>query len=324
MTRLPQDTLRPRWARLVSRLGQRLAWGVVTLLGTAAIVFGLVHIGGDPAVVYAGEKADQATVERIRHEMGFDRPLPVQFVRYLGRVLHGDLGRSTFYDEPVSEMLLRRLPATTELALGGLLVWVGLGVPMGILTATRRGTWVDHTAMAVAVIVYSLPVFWLGRMLQHQFAYVHPWFPVGSIGSPAHLVLPAMTLGLAGVGYYMRLVHTNMIEVLPADYVRTARAKGLSERTVLWHHAFRNAMLPVVTVLGLDTARLLGGVVFTEAVFAWPGIGSQAVQAIFNVDLPVVMGTVLFSATLVVLANIAVDLVYQVLDPRLRDEEAAT
>lgn len=304
---------------LLRHLAARLGWGAVTLLGTALIVFMLLHLSGDPAKMYAGEKADEATVERIRHELGFDRPLPVQFLRYVGRAARGDLGTSTFYREPVTAMLLRRLPATTALALAGLAFWVGLGVPIGVYTATQPNGAADRAALLFAVVTYSLPTFWLGRMLQHQFAYVHPWFPVGSTGTPAHLVLPALTLGLAGVGYYMRLVHTNMVEVLPSEYVRTARAKGLPETVVLWKHAFRNALLPVVTVLGLDAARLLGGVVFTEMVFAWPGIGSQAVQAIFNLDIPVVMGTVLFTATLVVAANIVVDLLYLWLDPRLRD-----
>ncbi len=305
---------------LAARLAGRVGWGALTLLGTAALVFGLMHLSGDPAKLYAGEKADEATVERIRHEMGFDRPVLIQFARYVGRALRGDLGRSTMSGEPVTRMLLRRLPATAALAFAGLAVWVLVGVPVGVFTATRDGEWVDRLGLVVAVVTYSIPTFWLGRMLQHELAYRRPWFPVGGYGGAAHLVLPALTLGLAGVGYYMRLVHTNVVEVLPLDYVRTARAKGLSEPAVIWRHAFRNAMLPVVTVLGLDTAKLLGGVVFTEQVFAWPGIGSQAVQAIFSLDRPVVMGTVLMTAALVVGANLVVDLLYQWLDPRIRDE----
>ena len=308
---------------LARRLGTRLGSGAVSLLGTLVVVFGLLHLSGDPAKMYAGEKADAETVARIRHEMGFDRPLPVQFGRYVGRALQGDLGRSTVYDEPVTRMLARRLPYTAALAGAGLAVWVLLGIPVGVFTACRQGTWVDRWGLVLAVVTYSIPTFWLARLLQQEFAYRWRWFPVGSYGTPAHLVLPALTLGLAGVGYYMRLVHTTMAEVLPAEYIRTARAKGLPERTVIWHHALRNALLPVVTVLGLDAAKLLGGVVFTEEVFAWPGLGSQAVQAIFNLDYPVVMGTVLMCATLVVLANIAVDLLCGWLDPRVREEQGA-
>ncbi len=308
---------------LLRRLATRAAWGLVSLLGTLLIVFGLLHLSGDPARMYAGEKADAETVQRIRHEMGFDRPLPVQFARYVGRALRGDLGRSTLYDEPVTRMLGRRLPYTVALAMAGLAVWVVVGVPVGVWTACHQGAWPDRWGLVVAVVSYSIPTFWLGRLLQQQFTYRWPLFPVGSYGTPAHLVLPALTLGLAGVGYYMRLVHTSLAEVLPAEFVRTARAKGLPERTVIWRHAFRNALLPVVTVLGMDAAKLLGGVVFTEEVFAWPGLGSQAVQAIFNLDYPVVMGTVLLCATMVVVANIVVDLLYQWLDPRVREEQQA-
>ncbi len=261
--------------RLLGRLAARLGWGALTLLGTLILVFGLLQLSGDPAKMYAGEKADEATVERIRHELGFDRPLPEQFARYVWRACQGDLGRSTMYNEPVSAMLLRRLPATAALAAAGLAIWVLCGIPVGVYTATHAGRWQDKTWLVIAVVTYSIPTFWLARMLQHTFAYQHRWFPVG--------------------------------------------AKGLPEYVVVWKHAFRNALLPVVTVLGLDAAKLLGGVVFTEQVFAWPGIGSQAVAAIFNLDHPVVMGTVLLTATLVVAANVAVDLLYLWLDPRLRD-----
>lgn len=314
---------RPRpssWRQLGRAVGARLFWGLVTLLATAFIVFTLLNLSGDPAQAMAGEKADPETVEQIRVSMGFDRPLHVQLGRYLSRVVRGDLGESSFYRRPVAELLGQRLPFTIALAFGGLLVWVGVGVPLGVLTATRRGTWVDRTILVVSIVTYSLPTFWLGRMLQQYLAYDRPWFPVGGYGSPAHLVLPSICLGLAGVGYYARLVHTNMVEALPSDYVRTARAKGLTERVVVWRHAFRCAMLPVVTILGLDAARLLGGVVFTEAIFAWPGLGSQMVAAIPNLDIPLVLGTVLFAAALVVMSNLVVDLLYFWLDPRLRDE----
>lgn len=318
-----RDQRRRRIQTLCKRLGSRAFWGLVTLLCTAAIVFTLLNLSGDPAQAMAGEKADKTTVEQIRVQMGFDRPLPVQLARYVGRVLQGDLGESSFYRRPVTELLLQRLPFTVALAVGGLLVWVGVGVPVGVFTALRRDTWIDRVVLILSVLTYSLPTFWLGRMLQHDFAYRLPWLPVGSFGGVSHLVLPSVCLGLSGVGYYARLVHTNMVDVLPSEYVRTARAKGLSEWVVLWRHAFRCAMLPVVTVLGLDAARVLGGVVFTETIFAWPGLGSQMVQAIPNLDIPLVLGTVLFAAALVVASNIVVDLVYFVLDPRLRDEGLA-
>jgi peptide/nickel transport system permease protein len=308
------------WRVLARRLATRLGWAALTLLGTVLIVFCLLHVSGDPAQTMAGEKADAAAVEQIRHEMGFDRPLPVQLGRYLWRAAHFDLGMSTVYRRPVTQLLWQRLPYTLALAAGGLLFWIGLGVPLGVWTALRRDTWVDRTCLVLAVLSLSAPTFWLGRMLQHELAYRHPWFPVGGYGSLAHLCLPSLCLGLAGVGYYMRLVHTNMLEVLPSEYVRTARAKGLGEGAVIVRHALRTALLPIVTVFGLDAARLLGGAVFTEAVFGWPGLGSQVVQAIFNLDIPLVLGTVLFTATLVVASNLVVDLVYGWLDPRVAEQ----
>jgi peptide/nickel transport system permease protein len=301
------------------RLLARLLWAVVTLLGTSVVVFLLAHaVPADPVSAHAGPKADQATRERIRRERGLDRPLGEQYVRYLGNVLRGDLGRSHTTEEPVAEALWTRLPATLALAAGGLAIWLGLGVPLGVLTARYQNTWMDRGVLLACLISISVPTFWLGRMLQFQVAYRGGWLPVAGYVSWRHLILPCLTLGAVGAGYYARLVHSNMVEVLNQDYIRAARARGLSETTVLFKHALPNAFLPVLTVLGMDTAALLSGVVFVESIFALPGMGALALQAVLNLDTPLIMGTVLFSAVLVVGANLAVDLIYRLVDPRIR------
>lgn len=301
------------------RLLTRLLWAVITLLGTSLIVFAMAHaVPADPAAAFAGPHADRATTERIRRELGLDQPVAVQYVRYVGKALRGDLGRSYVTQERISDAILTRFPTTLALALGGLGVWLALGIPVGVLTAKWRDRPVDRVVLLLAMVGISMPAFWLGRMLQFQLAYRAGVFPVAGFYSPVHLVLPCLTLGLVGVGYYMRMVHTYMVEALGQDYVRTARAKGASEGVVLFRHALPNVLVPLLTVVGMDLAALLGGVVFTETIFALPGVGALAVQAVLNLDVPMIMGTVLFSAALVVLANLVVDLLYGRLDPRLR------
>jgi len=297
----------------------RLGWALVTLLGTSIIVFAIVHaVPADPVAAYAGPHADKETIDHIRTELGLDDPVWQQYLRFLGRAVRGDLGRSFVTQEPVTDAILRRFPATLALSLGGLAVWLALGVPLGVITAKWRDTPIDRTVLVLAMVGISLPTFWLGRLLQFEFAYRAGLLPVAGLGSWRHLILPCVTLGAVGVGYYARLIHANMVEALNEDYIRTARAKGISERQVLLRHALRNALIPVLTVLGMDAALLLGGVVFTETVFALPGVGALALQAVLNLDVPMIMGTVLFSATLVVGANLAVDLLYAIVDPRIR------
>lgn len=306
---------------MTKRLLTRLGWAVVTLLGSSVIVFVIVHaIPADPAVTYAGPQADPETLENIREELGLDDPLWQQYLRFLGNALQGDLGRSHVTQQPVIDAILIRFPVTVALSLGGLAIWLLAGIPIGVLTAKWRDKPIDRIVLVLAMVGISLPTFWLGRMLQFHLAYRAGHFPVAGFYSWRHLILPCITLGAVGVGYYARLCHSNMVEVLNHDYIRAARAKGLSETSVLFKHALRNALIPLLTVVGMDTAALLGGVVFTETIFALPGIGSLALQAVLGMDVPMIMGTVLFAATLVVLANLSVDLLYPLIDPRIKSK----
>jgi peptide/nickel transport system permease protein len=300
-------------------LAVRLAWAVVMLLGVAAITFALAFVvPGDPAAAIAGPRASAETIAAIRQELGLNDPLPVQFGRYLGRTLRGDFGRSYVTGEDVFRAVRGRLPATALLAVTAWLCWLVVGTAIGLGGALRPGRWGERVVLCFAIVGSSLPTFWVGLVLLYLFASRLRWLPDAGYETPAHLVLPVATLTVSGAAYYARLVQSSMLEVLQQEYIRTARAKGLAPRQVLLRHALRNALLPLVTIAGADLAALLSGVVFTEKVFAWPGIGQLAVQSVTNLDLPMILGTVLFSATLVVLANLAVDLAYPLLDPRIR------
>jgi len=297
----------------------RLGWALVTLLGTSLIVFTMAKmIPADPVAAMVGPRADAETRERIARQLGLRDPFWVQYGRYVRNALHGDLGRSSVTNESVADAIRTRFPTTLWLALGGLAWWLVIGIPVGVFTARWRNSRLDRTVLVLAMVAVSIPTFWLGRVLQFDLAYRRGLFPVAGFASWQHLLLPSFTLGVVGVGYYARLVHSNMVEVLNQDYVRCARAKGVSEPRLLFRHALPNALLPVLTVLGMDVAALLGGVVFTEAIFALPGIGMLALHAVLKLDVPMIMGTVLFAAAMVVGANIAVDLVYRLLDPRIR------
>lgn len=298
---------------------KRLFWSIATLLGTALLTFALVRvIPGEPARAIAGTKATPELVARIRQDLGLDDPLWIQLRDHLFRIARGDLGVSYVTREPVLPALLRRLPVTAALAGAATVLWLLISIPLGILSATRPGTWIDRLLLVASAVCISLPAFWVARMLQYTFAYRTGWFPVGGVGSVAHLLLPALSLAILASGYYARLVHNQMIEVLASPCIRAARARGLGEAAILFRHALRNALIPLVTILGMDVAQLLGGVLFVENVFAIPGIGTLAVQAIGALDIPVIMGTVLFSAFLVVSANLIVDIAYRWMDPRIR------
>jgi ABC-type dipeptide/oligopeptide/nickel transport system permease component len=289
------------------------------VFGVATISFIMVFLmPGDAARMYAGPRAPEETVQRIRELWGLDQPLPVQYVRYLGRAIQGDLGNSTRDNRPVLRAVLERVPATAQLALAGLFVELIIGVPLGILAALRPGSWFDQVATAVSLIGISIPSFALGLVLLYVFGFLLQVFPLGGYGSPIHLVLPAITLGIGGTAFYARVLRNNLLEVMGEDFIRTANAKGLRPRTVLTRHTLRNALLPTVTLAGLDLALLLGGVVVIEAVFGWPGIGLQAFNAIRNQDTPMIMGTVLFASIAVVAINLIVDFLYAALDPRVR------
>ncbi|MBX6724087.1 MAG: ABC transporter permease [Dactylosporangium sp.] len=324
---------------MASYILRRLGLMVPTMLGIAAIVFLLMQIiPGDPAAVLLGQNATPEGIRDMRHALGLDRPLGVQFGAYLAGVVRGDLGDSIFQHEPVARLVFAHLPATLELAVGGLLISVLIGVPLGVVAAVRRGSLVDMGSMMFAQLGVSVPVFWLGIMLMLWFAVQLGWFPAIGRGEPIlaaiwnavagrpgelveslrHLAMPAFTLGVYGAAVISRMVRASLVESLREDYVRTARAKGLSGWRVVYLHALRNALLPVVSILGLQFGVLLGGAVVTETIFGWPGVGQLAVTAISQRDIPLVQGTVLVIALLFSIVNLGVDLLYAAINPRIR------
>jgi peptide/nickel transport system permease protein len=310
---------------MAGTLIRRVLWAVVTLVACTTLTFLVTFVvPADPARTIAGPNATAEVVERIREERGLNDPVWVQYGRYIIGVARGDLGRSLAGDQPVLDLILARLPATGLLALASLLIWVVIGSVAGVISAAFRNSFLDRVFLAGSIVGLSVPSFWLGVLLLWAVAHFGlSWLPLGGGGEGfwdrlRHLILPAIALGLGGAAFYSRVMHTHMVEVLEQEYIRTARAKGLSRMRVLLRHALRNALLPVVTLAGMDLASLLGGAVLTETVFGWPGIGHQAWMAISRSDVPVVMGTTLFSAGFVVVANLVVDVLYRVLDPRVR------
>jgi peptide/nickel transport system permease protein/oligopeptide transport system permease protein len=290
-----------------------------SILGVLIIVFAMVRLApGDPALLLAGELADEATVERIRERFGLDRPVPEQFARFLGGVVQGDLGRSTRTNREVTADLATYFPNTLELALGAIVVALLIGIPAGIISALRPNTWIDLLVMFGALLGVSMPVFWFGLLAILFFSVELGWFPVAGRGTFRHLVLPAITLGVSSTAIIARMTRSAMLEVLSQDFVRTARAKGLLGRSIVLKHAFRNALVPIVTVGGLEFGALMAGAVITETVFTWPGIGSLLVTSILARDYPVVQGAVLLIAVTFIVVNLLVDLVYGFIDPRIR------
>ena len=300
---------------------RRLLHVVPVLLGVTLITFSLLHlIPGDPAQILAGPDASAADVAAMREAMGLNKPLMVQYLDYLTGLFQGDMGRSMSTGRPVLDELMDRFPNTVILAIAGVGVAVLLGVPVGVVAAIRSRTLVDHGSMIFALLGISAPAFWLGFMLMMIFSVQLGWLPSAGYRTPAHLVLPAFTLGTGAMAIVARMTRSSLLEVLRQDYVNTARAKGLREMVVISKHALRNAMIPTTTVVGLSFGSLLGGAVLTEMVFAWPGLGRLIVYAIGIRDLPVVQGAVLLLALTFVLVNLAVDLIYVVIDPRVRYE----
>lgn len=303
---------------MLAYLARRIAFGAVVLIGTSLITFAVAFlVPADPAVTLAGAKADPQTLATIRREMGLDKPVYVQYALYLDRALHGDLGRSYIRRESVTALIEERLPATAILAVTAIVLSLILGIAMGVIAAANRGRALDHALLFLSLALVSIPVFWLGTMLLIAGGLYLRSFPLGGFSGARSLILPAITLALGSAGYYSRILHTNLTEALDQDYVRTARGKGVSRAGVMLHHAMANALLPLVTLAGLDLAGMLSGVVLTETVFNWPGIGRLAYEAVFNLDVPLIMGTVLFSALLIVVGNLLVDIIYVWLDPRI-------
>lgn len=300
-------------------LARRLLQAVPVLIGVSLITFLLIYyLPADPARMYAGPSATVETVARIRHQLGLDQPLWTQYTTYMGRLLQGDLGFSYRKQTAVTELILSRIPYTFALTIGGILVELLIGLPAGIASATARGRWTDRIGMFIALLGVSAPPFWLGLLLLYWFGFRFPIFPLGGTGSLAHLVLPAITAGLGGAAWYARMMRSSTLEILSTDYVRAARAKGLSFRGAVVKHVLPNALNPIITMAGMDIPWFIGGVVLVERVFDWPGLGRLAVEAIETVDVPLILGTVIFTSMIVVLSGILIDIVQGLFDPRIR------
>lgn len=301
-------------------LQQRLALAIPTILLTSVVVFLMLHlIPGDPASIYVGE--NQATPERleaIREQMGLNRPLYVQYADYVWSAVRGDLGRSLQNDQPVTKIIRERLPNTFKLAAAAMVIAVILGVALGLLAALKHNTWLDTLSMSVALLGVSMPIFWLALLLILFFSVRLQWLPATSQPGLKGLILPAVSLAMLSAATLARLVRSSVLEVLRQDYLTTARAKGLPGRTVILRHAVRNALIPVITVIGLQFGSLLSGAVITETIFARPGLGKLVVDSIQNKDFPTVQGAILILATIYIVMNLLVDLSYALIDPRIR------
>ncbi|MEZ4869793.1 MAG: ABC transporter permease [Caldilineaceae bacterium] len=304
-----------------SIIARRLLQTIPVLLGISILTFLLIYyLPADPARMYAGPSASVETVDRIRHELGLDQPIWVQYTTYLGHMVRGDLGFSYRKQMPVTELLLGRLPYTLALTLAGILVELVIGLPIGILSALGRGRLPDRVGMFVALLGVSAPPFWLGLLLLYWFGFLLPIFPLGGSGTLAHLILPALTAGLGGAAWYARMMRSSMLDVLANDYVRTAHGKGLRRAWVVVRHVLPNALNPIITMAGMDIPWFISGIVLVERVFNWPGIGRMAVEAIETVDVPLILGTVIFTAIMVLISGIIIDIVQTAADPRLRQQ----
>ena len=298
---------------------QRLAWTAIVLLGVSVITFGLVFaMPGDPAQALVGGRASKDSIEMVRKQYGLDQPLHTQYFNYMGRLLRGDLGDSFYFRQPVAQALLARFPATAMLAVAIIVVAITIGIPLGVIGALKSNTAIDRGLMITQLVAISMPSFFLGLLLIYLFAFQLKLLPVGGYGSLKQFILPTLSVALPWAGWYAIILRSNMLEALSNDYVRTAYAKGLSQRSAALRHMLPNAILPVITMVGMDLAGLLSGIALVEYIFNWPGIGWQTLQAAQRLDVPMIMGSVLFGALIISLANLVVDLLYTVLDPRVR------
>jgi len=303
---------------MIAYLARRFFASALILIGVTMVTFALAFLmPADPVRQIAGRNATPETVESIRHQLGLDRPVPEQYATYLGHLAQGDLGHSYIQKTDVGQLIMSRLPATLLLMLGAIFFELAIGIPLGILAAARRGK-ADRAIMILAFAGVSTPQFVVGLVLLYLLAYLAGWFPMSGYGGLGHLILPALTLGIGGGGWYARILRSSLVEVLRQDYIRTARAKGLTERAVVIVHALRNALLPVVAMVGLDIGTFMGGAVVVESVYGWPGIGQLAWQAIQRLDIPIIMGVTLVAAIAIVIGNLIADLVTPLIDPRIR------
>lgn len=300
-------------------IARRLIQAALILIGVSFITFFLLYVlPADPVRQIAGRSATPQTVANIRAQLGLDQPFIVQYGRYMAGLVQGDLGRSYLQKTDVATLIWARLPASLLLMAAGIAAELVIGLTMGIMAALWRGRAVDSCLMMTSFVTVSAPQFVVALLLLYVFAVKLGWFPIGGYGTAAHLVLPAMTLGILGSGWYARIMRSSMIEVLRADFIRTARAKGLGRFKIIFGHALPNAILPVIAMIGIDIGIFMGGIVVVEGVFGWPGIGQLAWQAIQRVDIPIIMGVTLVSACAIVLGNLAADLVVPLIDPRIR------
>ena len=297
---------------------RRLLQTFIVLWGVSFIAFGVMFLAGDPATAMVGEDWTREQIAEFRHVMGFDQPWYVQYGRFLSRAVRGDFGVSLRQRQPNLTLIFERMPATLQLAACAMLLSIVIAIPAGVISATRRHSWLDHGASLGAMLGQSMPAFWLGIMLILIFGVGLRWTPVAGRGGLAHLILPAITLAAYPIARNARMMRSSILEVLGQAYVTTARAKGLREFLVITRHAMRNALIPVVTLIGLEFGALLGGAVITESIFAWPGVGRLTIQAIYGRDIPLVQAAVIVLAGIFVVINLLVDLFYVVLDPRIR------
>jgi peptide/nickel transport system permease protein len=297
---------------------KRLIQVIPVLLGITVVAFVLVRLTGDPATIMLPPETPKETVDAFRKEYGLDQPIYIQYLQFIGGALQGDFGKSLRYKEPVSTLFFERLPATLELAFGSMLIAIFIGIPIGVLSAVKRNSWIDTVTRFVALFGQAVPSFYLGLMLIMIVAVQWRMLPTGGRGSAAQLVLPAITIGVHLLALTARFSRGAVLDVMRQDYVRTARAKGLNERVLLMRHVMKNAMIPIVTVVGLQVGAVFSGAVVTETVFSWPGVGRLMVQAISTRDFPIVQATVMIVALIFVVVNLLVDLTYAWLDPRIK------
>ncbi len=296
----------------------RLVQGVITMFLVFTVVFFIMRLSGDPVMLFLPPEATDEQIQQARQQLGLDKPLIVQYVTYLGDVLRGDFGQSLSYRAPALEVVLERLPATLELTFVAFMLTVLIAIPAGLIAAVRPNTIIARIVMTVALLGQAMPGFWLGVMMILLFSVVLGILPTGGRGTPAHVVMPAIVLGSWGAAKITRLVRAGMYEVLSADYIRTARGKGMPEQTVISRHALRNALLPVLSALGLTVGAMLGSAIITETVFAWPGVGRLVVQSVLKRDFPVVQVATILLSVIFILSNLIVDILYTVVDPRIR------
>lgn len=300
---------------------KRLWHTIYVIVGISMISFFFIHLSGDPVMLMLPGDASDQEIEELREQLGFNDPLHVQYAKFAVRAVQGDFGESLYYHVPVMELIVERLPASLELAFAAMIFALALAIPLGVISAIKRGSMVDMSSMFGALLGISMPHFWLGIMMMMLFSIHLGWLPTSGRGTFAHLIMPAVSLGLSLMAMFARLTRSVMLEVLSLDYIRTARAKGLKEQVIIYKHALKNALIPLVTVAGMQFGFLIGGTVIIETVFAWPGLGRLVIQAIFGRDYPLVQGIVFVFSVIFVGLNLLVDILYIYLDPQISYHE---